>query len=466
MAYSKVTSEIIEKLKNIVSSEYVLYTSKESLEPYSHDETPELVYYPECVVKPKTAEEISAILKLANRERIPVIPRGLGTGLCGGSLPLYGGITLSLERLNKILELDMENFTITLEPGIALQSIYDVVEANELYYPPTPGEKGAAIGGNINTNAGGMRAVKYGVTRDYIMGLEVVLPTGEIINLGGKTVKCSSGYELIDLIIGSEGTLGVVTKAILKLIPLPKYKLTLYIPFNTIKDAFTACREIIKSKIIPTAMEFIQREPVILAEKKVGQKFPDDTHEAYIMILIDGDSQEAVNSLGEKSAEICMSTNAVDVFVLDTKESQNRIWNLRSNVLEGIKEESVTEELDAVVPRNRILDYIEYTQILSNEKNIPIFSYGHVGDGNMHTHIFKYSLSDEKWHEISKECMEKIYKKSVELGGKISGEHGIGLTRKEHLKYQLDDTQIELMRRLKKAFDPNLILNPGKIFDL
>jgi len=462
--YNKVTENTIEKLKKIVCQQHVC-TEKVSLEDYTHDETPELSYIPECVVKPKTATEISEIVKLANNEKIPITPRGLGTGLCGGSLAIYGGIVISMERFNKILELDYENSTLLVESGVSIQTIHDFVEPKGLYYPPNPGEKGAAIGGTINTNAGGMHAVKYGVTRDYVIGLEVVLPTGEIINVGGKVLKSSSGYELIDLFIGSEGTLAIVTKALLKLIPLPKYKTTLYVPFDNTENVFTTCKCIFENKIIPTALEFMQHDLPIFAEKKVGDKFPESSHKAYLIVLLDGDFEDSITNNSEKISNICMENNAIEVYILDTKDAQNRVWNLRSNVLEGIKEVSFTEEIDAVVPRSNLYDYLKYLDKLSMDNNIKILSYGHVGDGNMHTHIFKYSMNHEEWNKVVNDCLEKIYLKTIELGGKISGEHGIGCTRKKYLKYQLNEHHIELMRKIKKVFDPNVILNPGKIFD-
>jgi glycolate oxidase len=338
------------------------------------------------------------------------------------------------------------------------------VEEYDLFYPPDPGEKSATIAGNINTNAGGMRAVKYGVTRDYIRGLEIVLPNGKILNVGGKVVKNSSGYSIKDLICGSEGTLAIVTKAILKLIPLPKKAVSLLIPFPNLDMAISTVPKIVKSKAAPTAIEFMQREVILAAEEFLGKKFPDNSSDAYLLLTFDGNTTEEIEKAYEKVANICLEEGALDVFITDTDERKEAVWSARGAFLEAVKASTTyMDECDVVVPRNKVAEFIKYTDELQKEFNVRIRSFGHAGDGNLHVYVLKDDLSDEAWEKKLAEVFHAMYSKSVELKGLVSGEHGIGFAKKPYMFEQYGPEYVELMKNIKLAFDPKNILNPGKV---
>ncbi|MCL4417034.1 MAG: FAD-binding oxidoreductase [Actinobacteria bacterium] len=420
--------------------------------------------YPEVLVEVSNAQEVSKIMKYACDNDIPVVARGSGTGLVGSSVPLHGGIMINMTKMNKILEIDDENLTLTVEPGVLLMEIAKYVEDHDLFYPPDPGEISATIGGNISTNAGGMRAVKYGVTRDYVMGLELVLPNGTIINVGGKVVKDSSGYSILDLICGSEGTLAIITKAILKLLPLPKKVISLLVPFPNLDTAIGTVPKIIKAKKIPTAIEFMQREVIIAAEQFLGKKFPDNSADAYLLLTFDGNTKEEIEKDYEVVANICLSEGAYDVFITDTDERKEAVWSARKAFLEAVKA-STTEmdECDVVVPRNKVAEFIKYTDSLQKEFNIRIRSFGHAGDGNLHVYVLKDNLDDKVWKEKLAAVFDKMYGKAEKLGGLVSGEHGIGYAKKEFISEQYGREYMELMLQIKLAFDPKNILNPGKI---
>ena len=349
----------------------------------------------DALVFARSTEEVSGVLRYANENGIPVTPRGAGTNLVGSTIPLFGGIILDVSRMNRVLELDCDTMTITVEPGMLLKDLQAYVEEHGLFYPPDPGEKASSIGGNISTNAGGMRAVKYGVTRDYVMGLEVVLPDGTITQFGGKVVKNSSGYDLKDLIIGSEGTLGFITKAILKLLPLPKRVISLLIPFPTLKQAIDTVPVIIKSKTIPTAIEFMQREVIEDAEEYLGKAFPDKQSDAYLLLKFDGNSIQEIEEAYDKVAKLCLEQGALDVLISDTQEREESIWKARGAFLEAIKGSTTyMDEVDMVVPRSRVNEMVTYLHDLHNEIDIRIKSFGHAGDGNLHAYILKDDLSD------------------------------------------------------------------------
>ncbi|MEG1291795.1 MAG: FAD-linked oxidase C-terminal domain-containing protein, partial [Lachnospiraceae bacterium] len=355
--------------------------------------------------------------------------------------------------------------TITVEPGVLLMELAAYVEEHDFFYPPDPGEKSATIGGNISTNAGGMRAVKYGVTRDYVRGLEVVLSNGEIVEFGGKVVKNSSGYALKDLMIGSEGTLGFITKAILKLLPLPKKAISLLIPFATLEQAIGTVPLIIQSKAIPTAIEFMQREVIIDAEKYLGKKFPDSQSDAYLLLKFDGNSVEEIEATYDNVAKLCLKQGALDVLISDTEEREESIWKARGAFLEAIKgSTSYMDEVDMVVPRNKVNQMVEYLHALQEEAKIRIKSFGHAGDGNLHAYILKDDLSQEEFEKRMAYAMDKVYEKANELGGQVSGEHGIGYAKRPYLKKSLNPELIQLMTGIKKAFDPKNLLNPHKVF--
>lgn len=465
MNYKKFDITDLRAIQDIVNdTERILYGENIN-EEYSHDELGGTNSYPDVVVKAISAQEISSLIKYAYENNIPVTPRGAGTGLVGSAVAIEHGIMIDSSLMNHILELDEENLTITVEPGVLLMELSAYVEDHDFFYPPDPGEKSATIGGNISTNAGGMRAVKYGVTRDYVRGLEVVLPNGKIVEFGGKVVKNSSGYSLKDLMIGSEGTLGFITKATLKLLPLPKKAISLLIPFPSLKQAIDTVPLIIQSKTIPTAIEFMQREVIIDAEKYLGKQFPDSQSDAYLLLKFDGNSTEEIEAAYDNVAKLCLKQGALDVLISDTEEREESIWKARGGFLEAIKGSTTyMDEVDMVVPRNRVNEMVDYLHNLHKEVDIRIKSFGHAGDGNLHSYILRDDLAQEEFEKRMELAMEKIYQKAKELGGKVSGEHGIGFAKKPYLKKSLDVETIELMNGIKKAFDPKNILNPHKVF--
>ena len=464
MQYNKVFEKDIVHIKSIINDENRVFHGENINEDYSHDELAFIKSKPELVIKVKSTEEVSEIMKYAYEKNIPVTARGSGTGVVGACVPLKGGITIDLSDMNRIIELDEENLTLTVEPGVLLMEISKFVQDNDLFYPPDPGEKTATIGGNISTNAGGMRAVKYGVTRDYVRGLEVVKSNGDILNLGGKVVKNSSGYSLKDLIIGSEGTLGIITKAILKLLPLPKKAISLLVPFRDLEKAIETVPKIIKSKSVPTAIEFMEGQVIKAAEEYLGKKFPDHSSNAYLLLTFDGNSKEEIEVAYENVAEICLKEGATDVFISDTEERQESIWSARGAFLEAIKN-STTEmdEVDVVVPRNKVATFVKFTHKLQEEYKIRIQSFGHAGDGNLHIYILRDNLEEKLWNNILHEVMKEMYDKAKELSGQVSGEHGIGYAKREYLKESLKYENIEIMKGIKEVFDPKNILNPGKV---
>ena len=463
MTYKRIDQADLKVLESIINdSERILYGTQIN-EEFSHDELSGTESYPDVVVKIRSAKEASQILKYANQEKIAVTPRGAGTGLVGAAVAIEHGIMIDTTLMNHFLELDEENLTLTLEPGVLLMDLAAYVEPKGLFYPPDPGEKSATIGGNISTNAGGMRAVKYGVTRDFVRGLEVILPTGEIVDFGGKIVKNSSGYAMKDLMVGSEGTLGIVTKVILKLLPLPKKTISLLIPFPTLRQAIGTAPLIIKSRAIPTAIEFMEREVIMDSEEYLGKKFPDNQSDAYLLLKFDGNSTEEIESTYDSVAKICLEQGALDILIADTDERNESIWKARGSFLEAIKGSTTyMDEVDIVVPRNRINAFVEYTHSLQKEIGLRIKSFGHAGDGNLHAYILKDDLSDTIWQERLNLTMEKMYAKAHELDGQVSGEHGIGFAKRSYLNESIQPEIIGLMQGIKHVFDPNNILNPHK----
>ncbi len=461
--YKKIDKDDINFFKSFIE-EKRLFVKDNISEDYSHDELGGIKNYPDILIKVISTEEVSKIMKHAYKNNIPIVARGSGTGLVGASVPIYGGIMIDTTLMNHIIEIDDENLTVTVEPGVLLMELSKFVEEHDLFYPPDPGEKSATLGGNISTNAGGMRAVKYGTTRDYVRGLTVVLPTGEIIELGGKVVKNSSGYSLKDLIIGSEGTLCIITKAVLKLLPLPKKSISLLVPFNDIGKAIDTVPKIIKSKAIPTAIEFMDRNIILFSEDYLGKKFPDNKYDAYILLTFDGNSKEQVEAEYETVANLCLQEGAEDVYIVDTDERKESVWSARGAFLEAIKA-STTEldECDVVVPRNKVAEFIKYTHEVSKELNIRIPSFGHAGDGNLHIYVCKDDMDDKTWNDKLLVAFDKLYKKSEEFNGLVSGEHGIGYAKRKYMHKQYGTTQVELMNKIKLAFDPKNILNPGKV---
>jgi len=461
--YKKMDEKDLEVISTFLDRDRILWKD-EIKEEYSHDELAFERSYPDMVARVTSAEEVSKLLAYANEKHIPVTPRGAGTGLVGAAVAIEKGLMIDTTLMNHILELDEENLTLTVEPGVLIMEVRSFVEEKGFFYPPDPGEKSATIGGNISTNAGGMTAVKYGVTRDFVRALQVVLADGTILELGGKVVKNSSGYDLKNMIIGSEGTLAFITKAVLRLVPLPKCNVSLLIPFPTLAQAIRTVPLIIKSKAIPTAIEFMEREVILDAEEYLGRKFPDNQADAYLLLKFDGNTKEEIEKYYDDVAQICLEQGAIDLLIADTEERSTPVWKTRGAFLEAIKgTTTMMDEVDVVVPRNRVNDFVEFVHELRQEIGIRIKSFGHAGDGNLHVYILRDDLPEDKWHDLLNKAMDRMYEKARELKGQVSGEHGIGLVKQPYLKESLPAESLALMRGVKKAFDPNNILNPGKV---
>ena len=461
--YNKVNEQDLAVLKSIAGETDVIFG--DAINPdYAHDELGGISRMPEVLVRVHTTEQISAIMRHAYERAIPVTVRGSGTGLVGAAVPIEGGILLETTKMNRILSLDENNLTVTVQPGVLLMELAAFAEEHDFLYPPDPGEKSATIGGNISTNAGGMRAVKYGVTRDYVRALTVVLPNGEIQTFGAAVAKNSSGYSLKDLIIGSEGTLAIICEAVLKLVPLPKVSVSLLVPFPDMKAAIEAVPHIIRSKITPTAIEYMSRDTILFSENYLGKRFPDTRNDAYILLTFDGNSDAQVDADLAAVAELCLGLGALDAYIVDTEERKKSVWSARGAFLEAIKA-STTEmdECDVVVPGDQVDTFIKYTHELAKEFGVRIPSFGHAGDGNLHVYICRDQLNDEDWEHTLSACFDRMYAKAVELGGLVSGEHGIGYAKKEYLRRQYGETPISLMQGIKQVFDPRNILNPGKV---
>ncbi len=464
MSYKQLDYNDVHFIKELIGDPERVLLGEDISEDYSHDELSGTTSAPDLVVLVKTKDEVSQIMKWAYDNNLPVTPRGAGTGLVGAAVPMEHGILIDTSLMKEFLELDEENLTLTVEPGVLLMELAAYVEERGFFYPPDPGEKSATIGGNISTNAGGMRAVKYGVTRDYVRGLEVVLPDGRIMELGGKIVKNSSGYDLKDLIIGSEGTLGIITKAVLKLLPLPAKTISLLVPFPSLAQAIHTVPKIVKSKAAPTAIEFMEKEVILDAEEYLGKKFPDHQADAYLLLKFDGNTTEDIEKAYEATAELCLAEGALDVLISDTDERDESIWKARGAFLEAIKgSTSDMDEVDIVVPRSSVADMVEYSHELQKETGVRIKSFGHAGDGNLHAYLLKDDYSDEEWEEKLPLVMEKMYLKGRELRGQVSGEHGIGYAKRPYLFESDTCDSMDLMRGIKLAFDPKNILNPHKV---
>jgi glycolate oxidase len=463
--YNKVNATIVKELQKIVGQKNVLVEA-EALETYTHDEVIGLRADPEAVVRVTSAEQISAIFKLAQRERIPVTPRGAGYGLSGGAVPVYGGIVLSLEKMKRILEIDKENLMVTVEPGVITGDLHRAVEAEGLFYPPDPASlDSCTIGGNIAEGAGGPRAVKYGVTQHYVCGLEAVLPSGQIVHMGGKRVKDVTGYNLIQLLIGSEGTLAVVTQIILRLLPLPPYQVDLLVPFDDFAAAAKTVSDIIERRIVPATIEFMEQDSVLAVERLLGKELPFREAAAQLLIQIDGNLKEAVEADYEAVAELCLNNGAIDVLVAKDSHTHDRLWEARRLIIEALKHESPINHMeDVVVPRAQIPALLTGTQEIAARLGVRIVSFGHAGDGNAHINVLKDNLPEARWQEIVPQTSEALYRLAISLGGTITGEHGVGVTRRPYLPLALDEAQIAIMRGIRHVFDPNQILNPGKIF--
>ena len=466
--YNQVTPEFVEKLKEISGNH--LYVGNDVNADYSRDEMP--IYgtrMPEVAIDVTSTEEIAAIVKLCYEYNIPVTCRGAGTGLVGACTPIAGGVVICTMKMNKILSYDFDNFTVTVQPGVLLNDLAADALSKGLLYPPDPGEKFATLGGNVATNAGGMRAVKYGATRDYVRSMTVVLPTGEIQKFGSSVSKTSSGYSLLNLMIGSEGTLGIISELTLKLIPAPKVTQSMIIPYENLADAIATVPNFKKSHMNPQALEFFEREILISSEEFLGKAvFPRVVEGvevgAYLLVTFDGDTTEEVEGLIMKAAEMVLERGALDVLVADTPAKMKDAWAARSSFLEGIEEQTkLLDECDVVVPTSRIADFVGYVKSIEPEFDFKVKSFGHAGDGNLHIYTCANDMEIEEFKRQVDMFMTKIYAKATEMGGLVSGEHGIGMGKIKYLGNSVGETSMKLMEGIKKVFDPNMILNPGKV---
>lgn len=456
---------LLQKLQQIVGHEFVFYDT-DTLLQYSHDETEDYSFPPNFLVKPRTTQEIAAIVKLANEYAIPLVPIGGQTGLSGGALAIHGGIGLSMERLNKILHIDENNLQVTTEPAVITQVLRDAVAEKGLFYPVDPSSMGSCfIGGNIAENSGGARAVKYGVTKDYVLNLEVVLPTGEIIWTGANTLKNSTGYNLTQLMVGSEGTLGIVTKIVLKLLPLNKHNVLLLVPFYKAEEACEAVSAIFRAGIVPSALEFMERDAIDWAVKYIEgiSIIIQPEHQAHLLIEVDGNYPEILMLEAEKILEVVEQFSIDEVLFADTEEQKNAIWKMRRGVAEAVKANSIYKEEDTVVPRYELPKLLKGIKQIGVKYGFQSVCYGHAGDGNLHVNIIKGTLSDAAWQNEVPKGIKEIFELTVALKGTISGEHGIGYVQKNYLPIAMQPKQIDVLRNIKKIFDPKNILNPGKI---
>ena len=466
-SYNKISKSILKEILFLFGKENV-FTDQESLIIYGHDETENLSYPPEILVKPKDADQVSKIMKLAFENSIPITPIGARTGLSGGSLCVHGGIGLSMEKFNKILKIDHDNLQVIVQPGVITQNLQDEVARKGLYYAPDPASKGSCfIGGNIAENSGGPRAVKYGVTKDFVLNLEVVLPNGDIINTGANTLKNSTGYNLTQLMVGSEGTLGVITKATLKLIPLPKFNKLILVSFKSAVDACAAVASVFKAGVVPSAMEFMDRKAVDFTIKYIEEanlEMSDDTN-ALLLIEVDGNNPEYLMDELQKVLDVVTSHNCDDNILFAEDEAQkDQLWFIRRRIGEAVKVNSIYKEEDTVVPRYRLPDLLSGVKKIGKKYGFESICYGHAGDGNLHVNIIKGNLTDLQWEEELSKAIREIFTLTVSLGGTISGEHGIGWVQKDYMDIAFKEMELNLMRNIKKVFDPKNIMNPSKIF--
>ncbi|HLP53323.1 MAG TPA: FAD-linked oxidase C-terminal domain-containing protein [Chitinophagales bacterium] len=466
MSYKKVDAADLAHFKTIVGAEFV-FTDDANIEKFSRDETDGVKFPPEVVIKPITAQEISAILKYCNQHRIPVSPRAAGTGLSANSLCVHGGVMLSIERMNKILKIDERSLQVTTEPAVITEALQNTLQEKGLFYPVDPSSRGTSfIGGNVACNSGGPRAVKYGVVKDFVLNLEVVLPNGEIMWTGANTLKNSTGYNLTQLIVGSEGTLAVVTKIVLKLLPYPKFNNVMLAPFKSMDDASAAVSAVFRAGIIPSCIEFMERDAVEYVMNFLGDvsiPLADDT-QATLLIEVDGNDMETIQKDCEKIYDVLSQFEVGDILFADSEAQKIDLWRMRRNIAYAVKKTNMTVEEDTVVPRAELPELLKHIKEVGKKWNFRSVCYGHAGDGNVHVRILKDELTDDYWKNEVPKGIREIFEKVVELGGTISGEHGIGWIQIPYMDIKFKEVQLQLMRNIKQVFDPNNILNPGKIF--
>lgn len=471
MPLSEVSTGLISRFEDIVGKEHVILDPEKRYD-YSHDETEDYSFLPDVVLKPDTTDQVSAIMRLCNEFKVPVTPRGGGTGLSGGALPVQKGVVVSMERFNKILAIDELNLQATVEPGVITEVFQNAVKEYGLFYPPDPASRGSCfIGGNVSENSGGPKAVKYGVTRDYVLNLEVVLPTGDVIWTGANVLKNSTGYNLTQLMCGSEGTLGIITKIVFKLKGFPQKSVCMLIPFVTNAEACKAIAEIFRAGISPSGMEFFERQAAIrtidYCEKIYGTKvtttFPE-AMDAYLLCELDGNDDDILMRDAERVMGVIEKFQAGEILFADTAAQKEELWKIRKNISPAVNAYSLTKSEDVVVPRGNLPQLIVGIKEIGKNYGFNSVCYGHLGDGNLHVNIMKETISDHDWSTKVNDGIAEIFKLAVRLGGTLSGEHGIGIAKKPYMSIAMREANLAVMRGIKKAFDPNGILNPGKIF--
>lgn len=466
MDYQAITPELVQQFKKVVGDTYVL-TETEDLEKYSHDETEDLVYYPQVVVKPQTTEQVADLLKLCNANHIPVTPRGAGTGLSGGALPVNGGLVIAMERFNQIINIDVDNLQATVEPGVITEVFMGAVAEKGLLYPVDPASKGSCfIGGNVSHGSGGPRVVKYGTIREYVLNLQVVLANGDVIWTGANTLKYASGYNLTQLMIGSEGTLGIVAAIVVKLIPQPKYNALMLASFDSNEAACGAVSAIFKAGVIPATLEFMERKGIEWVIKFDGLAFDlKDNIQAFLLIEVDGNNQGVILEHCEQINTVLEAYNCKDVLFADTTDQKEMLWKIRRTMPVSVKSNSIYKEEDTVVPRAALPQLIKGIKEIGSRYGFESVCYGHAGDGNLHVNIIKGDMSDADWNNKLKYGIREIFELTVSLEGTLSGEHGIGFVQKDYMPIKYTDVHFALWRGIKNTFDPTGILNPGKIFN-
>ena len=455
----------IRALSLIVGDSNVLLPDSDDFAKYEHDETEDLRFPPHVVVKPSSTEEVQEIVRVAEFHHIPIVPRGGGTGLSGGALATRGGILLSLERMNRILEIDRENFFVVAEPGVITQHLQEAVEAKGLFYPPDPASRGSCtIGGNVAEGAGGPRALKYGVTKDYVYGIKAVLSGGEIGTFGGKRLKDVTGYNMSQLFVGSEGTLGIITEITLKLIALPKYRRTLLAPFDDLVKAAAAVPAIMMTGVVPCALEFMERDCLQAIQNHRGSPVRFSDRAAILLIEVDGNFEAVLDSEMEIISDVLEKSGVEDIFLAETSAQQTEIWDIRRAAGEAVKAIAAYKEEDTVVPRSKLPELVKGVHEICDRWGLTVICYGHAGDGNVHCNILKKDVSDAAWENDLPVAIEEIFRLTISLGGTISGEHGIGHVQRRYLPLAMTQAEIEAQRRVKSAMDPHGIFNPEKLF--
>jgi glycolate oxidase len=461
------SADVLARLAAIVGPEHLLIPgSADTYDDYGRDHTEDFLFVPAAVVRPGTPEEVAAILRLCHDERLPVTPRGAGTGLSGGALPQHRGLVLSTERFNRILHIDEQNLQATVEPGVINQAFQDAVKAVGLFYPPDPASKGSCfLGGNLSQSSGGPKAVKYGTTRDYVLNIQAVLVTGEIIWTGANTLKNATGYNLTQLLIGSEGTLAVITKIVFRLLPLPTHDLTLLVPFRSAEDACAAVPRLFMAGITPSGLEFMERNAIEWSARYLNLPLtvPADIV-AHLLIELDGNDPEQLQRDAERVYDVISQFDTGEIEIADTAGEKDRLWRIRRNVGNAVRYHSVYKEEDTVVPRAALPQLLKGVKEIGARYGFQSVCYGHAGDGNLHINIIRGELPDDFWNEGIRQPISEIFELCVALGGTISGEHGIGLVQRPYIGIAIPEKSLDLMRGIKAVFDPHGVLNPGKIF--